>query len=314
MRRHAVSDGTFRILGARPLFDVGGPGGTPAWSVAASPGLPHLLAAVGNGAVELRDVRAPDRVRGLRVGAHAAGGRVVSRSVALSAPFLAAGAADGVARVWDLRKAPRDDPRQRPLLRVLAASPAPSSPRHRPFPSREFDHARPGGPPSREVRQVAFARGGARLLTACYDGTASAWAVSGPPAPREVVADHRGHAVERIAVDGDATLASVDFTGCLKLSRLDEAKVAVRHLDVDGDAGSPTCVAAPSFDEPAAAVYLAPEPGAFDAASTAFRRGPPAKDAPPGADRGAKTWRLLDAGRARSGAFFFGTSNFLSFA
>ena len=135
----------------------------------------------------------------------------MSRSVALSAPFLAAGAADGVARVWDLRKAPRDDPRQRPLLRVLAASPAPSSPRHRPFPSREFDHARPGGPPSREVRQVAFARGGARLLTACYDGTASAWAVSGPPAPREVVADHRGHAVERIAVDGDATLASVDF-------------------------------------------------------------------------------------------------------
>ena len=48
-----MSDGTFRILGARPLFDVGGPGGTPAWSVAASPGLPHLLAAVGNGAVEL---------------------------------------------------------------------------------------------------------------------------------------------------------------------------------------------------------------------------------------------------------------------
>ena len=109
------------------------------------------------------------------------------------------------------------------------------------------------------MRQVAFARGGARLLTACYDGTASAWAVSGPPAPREVVVDHRGHAVERIAVDGDATLASVDFTGCLKLSRLDEAKVAVRHLDVDGDAGSPTCVAAPSFDEPAAAVYLAPD-------------------------------------------------------
>ncbi|KAH8062397.1 hypothetical protein JL722_3315 [Aureococcus anophagefferens] len=191
VRRHAVSDGTFRILGARPLFDVGGPGGTPAWSVAASPGLPHLLAAVGNGAVELRDVRAPDRVRGLRVGAHAAGGRVVSRSVALSAPSRSRGA---------------------------------------------------------------------RLLTACYDGTASAWAVSGPPAPREVIADHRGHAVERIAVDGDATLASVDFTGCLKLSRLDEAKVAVRHLDVDGDAGSPTCVAAPSFDEPAAAVALRPEP------------------------------------------------------
>ncbi|KAH8067607.1 hypothetical protein JL721_7449 [Aureococcus anophagefferens] len=128
---------------------------------------------------------------------------------------------------------------------------------------------RAGIPPSREVRQVALG-GGARLLTACYDGTASAWAVSGPPAPREVIADHRGHAVERIAVDGDAALASVDFTGCLKLSRLDEAKVAVRHLDVDGDAGSPTCVAAPSFDEPAAAVYLsagrAPSAG-VDAAS-----------------------------------------------
>ncbi|KAK7242654.1 hypothetical protein SO694_00016230 [Aureococcus anophagefferens] len=129
-----------------------------------------------------------------------------------------------------------------------------------PSQAREFDPRAAGGPPSREVRQVAFARGGARLLTACYDGTASAWAVSGPPAPREVIADHRGHAVERIAVDGDATLASVDFTGCLKLSRLDEAKVAVRHLDVDGDAGSPTCVAAPSFDEPAAAVALRPEP------------------------------------------------------
>ena len=204
----------------------------------------------------LPQVRSPTRVRSLGVAtpsAGTAGGPYAARALALSAPYLAAGDTSGAAKVWDLRMAPRDDPRAAPLLSC--------------------------GHGACEVRQLTFGRGGDLLLSGASDGVVRAFDAKRAKTQPLVVADHQGLRVERIALAG-RTLASVDSTGAFKLSRV-PGDDALRHLDAlplkgapldtretPASRGSPTSVAtnwfpddlAPPGPQQRSPTFIAPEP------------------------------------------------------